>query len=323
MLSYRHAFHAGNHADVLKHLVLLELLDYLNRKDKPYWVMDTHAGAGLYDLTRGHATKNAEHADGISRLWNRDDLPPPLAAYVARVRDLNPSGRLVRYPGSPFLALRMMRPVDRLRLFELHGSDIDLLAGHLAEYFPGQDRRYGLAKADGFLALKAVLPPPPRRGLVLIDPAYEDKRDYLRVVMAVKEGLARFATGTFCVWYPILSRGDATQLPLKLRRLPADWLDVQLTVQAPAADGYGMHGSGLYVANPPWTLAKTLRETLPALTGLLARDETASWRVETGDATAGSPARPTGPGARAASPASAAPAQRPRRNNRSRSSSES
>lgn len=299
MLSYRHAFHAGNHADVLKHWVLLELLEHMNRKDKPYWVVDTHAGAGLYDLAHGPAAKNAEHAEGIGRLWGRSDLPPPLGAYVARVRDLNPSGRLARYPGSPFLALRLIRPADRLRLFELHGSDFDLLAGQLAGYFPGQDRRYALARADGFLALKAVLPPPPRRGLVFMDPAYEDKRDYLRALMAVKEGLSRFATGTFCVWYPILPRGDAAQLPLKLRRLPADWLDVSLAVQAPSGDGFGMHGSGLYIANPPWTLAGTLRENLPFLTRLLARDETAAWRVETGEVAARPPARPPvapGPG---------------------------
>jgi len=310
MLSYRHAFHAGNHADVLKHWVLLELLDYLNRKDKPYWIVDTHAGAGLYDLARGPAAKNAEYADGIGRLWGRADLPAPLAAYLARIRDLNPSGRLALYPGSPFLALRLMRTADRLRLFELHGSDLDLLAGQLAEYFPGQEKRYAIARADGFLALKAVLPPPPRRGLVFMDPAYEDKRDYLRVLMAVKEGLARFATGTFCVWYPILPRGDAAQLPLKLRRLPVDWLDVSLTVQAPSGDGFGMHGSGLYVANPPWTLARTLRENLPALTGLLARDGTAAWRVETGEAAARSPARPAG--APGAAPARPGPGRRPK-----------
>ena len=268
MLSYRHAFHAGNHADVLKHCILVQLLRYLNQKDKPYWYVDTHAGAGRYKLDSEHATKNAEFENGIGRLWQRNDLPPALADYVAQVKAMNSDGKLRHYPGSPWLAYELMRPADRLRLFELHTTDDRLLQ----KAFAKAGARVAIHQADGFQEIRSVLPPPPRRGLVLIDPAYEDKRDYLRVVAALKEGLSRFATGTFAVWYPRLQRGDAHQLPEKLRKLPVTWLDASLTVQTPAADGFGMHGSGLFVVNPPWTLRETLAEVLPYLASALSVD---------------------------------------------------
>ncbi|HQR03234.1 MAG: 23S rRNA (adenine(2030)-N(6))-methyltransferase RlmJ [Proteobacteria bacterium] len=281
MLSYRHAFHAGNHADVIKHFVLVQLLRHFNLKEKPYWVTDTHAGAGLYPLETGYATRNAEFAQGIARLWEHTALPPALADYVDQIRAFNPDGTLRRYPGSPALALSLMRPDDRLRLFELHSTDIRLLDQTLAGHFPGRQKHYALRQADGFAELKSVLPPPPRRGLVLIDPAYEDKNDYRRLVSTVKVGLERFATGTFAIWYPQLQRGDARQLPEKLKRLPApSWLHASLTVQSPGADGFGMHGSGMFIINPPWTLAQTLRDTLPHLTRLLARDDTAHFTLE-------------------------------------------
>jgi 23S rRNA (adenine2030-N6)-methyltransferase len=287
MLSYRHAFHAGNHADVLKHCVLLQLLRHLNLKDKPYWVVDTHAGAGRYRLDSEQAKKNSEFAAGIGRIWQADGLPPALADYIDIVRSFNDDGRLRHYPGSPSLALQVMRASDRLHLFELHGSDYQALGRTLA----GEARRVSMHQADGFLGLKSVLPPPPRRGLVLIDPAYEDKRDYMRVVATVKEGLARFATGTFAVWYPQLQRGDARQLPERLRRLSDKWLDARLTVATPAADGFGMHGSGMFVINPPWTLTESLAEVLPWLADHLGVDEGASWLLESMPAAAAA-ARP-------------------------------
>lgn len=283
MLSYRHAFHAGNHADVLKHCLLVLLLRHMNQKDKPYWVVDTHAGAGRYRLDSEHALKNAEFAGGIGKLWQRDDLPPALSDYVGLVRQLNPDNRLRHYPGSPWLALQVMRADDRLRLFELHGSDFQLLSRALAD----EGRRVALRQADGFIEIKSVLPPPTRRGLVLMDPAYEDKRDYLRVIAALKEGLARFATGTFAVWYPQLQRGDARQLPEKLRKLADKWLDVRLTVATPAADGFGMHGSGMFVINPPWTLAEALAPVLPWLAANLGIDQGATWQIESTPASGG------------------------------------
>lgn len=286
MLSYRHVFHAGNHADVLKHAVLLAALDYLNRKDKPYWVVDTHAGAGGYRLDAGRATSHAEYADGIGRLWQAPDLPPLLARYVAAVRTDNADGVLRRYPGSPLLALRTMRPADRLRLFELHPADVKLLGQALAAAAPDAQQRVQIRQEDGFAGLKALLPPPPRRGLVLIDPSYEDKRDYAAVVAAVKDGLQRFATGAFMVWYPLLQKNESIALAGKLKKLAPDWLHATLAVQAPAADGLGMHGSGVFLANPPWTLAAELKSSLPWLkeTLKLGADATASWSVETSGA---------------------------------------
>lgn len=277
MLSYRHSFHAGNHADLLKHFVLVQLLRYFNQKDKPYWYIDTHAGAGCYQLDSVHAKKNAEFESGITRLWTRDNLPPEIADYVEQVRTPNGGNRLRLYPGSPLIALQLMRPEDRLRLFELHSTDYRLLCGNFHE----AGRRAAITHGDGFAAIKSVLPPPPRRGLVLIDPSYEDKRDYLRVVATMKEALSRFASGTYMVWYPLLQRGDTRQLPEKLKKLAPDWLNVALTVHAPQADGFGMHGSGLFIVNPPWTLKKILQGTMPLLAEALAQDESAAFKLET------------------------------------------
>jgi 23S rRNA (adenine2030-N6)-methyltransferase len=277
MLSYRHAFHAGNHADILKHCLLVAMLRHLNVKDKPWWYVDTHAGAGIYDLDAAHARKTAEFESGIGRLWSRDDLPAMLADYVALVRDLNPDGRLRLYPGSPWLASRIMRPGDQLRLFELHSTDVQLLRHTFSE----SSRHIKAEATDGFLGLKSVLPPQPRRGLVLIDPSYEIKDDYRRVIAALKDSLERFATGTYAVWYPMLQRMEARDLPDKLKRLPvSSWLHVSLTVQAASAEGFGMHGSGLFIVNPPWQLADQLKTLMPWLADALKQDDGASYQLE-------------------------------------------
>jgi 23S rRNA (adenine2030-N6)-methyltransferase len=277
MLSYRHAFHAGNHADVLKHAVLIALLDYLNQKDKPWWYIDSHAGAGIYDLHGDYARKNAEFGTGIGRLWERSDLPPMLANYIELVRGLNPGGLLRLYPGSPWCAWQRLREDDRLRLFELHGSDHRLLAATFAE----AARKVRIEPADGYEGLKSVLPPPPRRALVLIDPPYEERRDYPRTVEALKDSLKRFPLGTYVVWYPLLQKADARQLPERLRAArPPAWLNVTLTVQTPKKDGFGMHGSGLYIANPPWTLPAMLEATLPYLVKVLGLDAGAGYTLE-------------------------------------------
>jgi len=277
MLSYRHAFHAGNHADVLKHFILVCLLRHLALKDKPFWVVDTHAGAGAYGLDAGYATKNAEFEAGIARLWTRGDLPPALADYVELVRGMNPPGELSFYPGSPYLAAKLLRPQDRLRLFEMHPTDVDLLG----KTFQG-DKRIIVTRGDGFAGLKALLPPPPRRALVLIDPSYEDKADYNRVVDALKDGLKRFPTGTYALWYPNLARPEAHRLPERLRAMKGiDWLDAGLSVRKPAPGEPGMSGSGLFIVNPPWTLAATLRQCLPVLKSALALADNAAFSIET------------------------------------------
>ncbi|MBS0543950.1 MAG: 23S rRNA (adenine(2030)-N(6))-methyltransferase RlmJ [Proteobacteria bacterium] len=277
MLSYRHAFHAGNHADVLKHAVLLELLDYFNRKDKPWFYIDTHAGGGCYALDSDQAGKTAEFADGIGRLWGRDDLPEMLARYVAAVRQFNPHGRLLFYPGSPALAMTCARAQDRLRLFELHPADYE----SLQRTFNGEVERVQVRKADGFGALKGLVPPPSRRAVVLIDPPYEVKEDYRRVVEVLKDAMKRFPTGTYALWYPMLARPEARQLHDRLADLGAEsWLDVRLSVKRPPRDGFGMFGSGMYVVNPPWVLPERLEATLPWLSRVLAADEGAGFDLE-------------------------------------------
>lgn len=277
MLSYRHAFHAGNHADVLKHLILLQIAQYMGEKPAPFWIIDTHAGAGRYALESAHATKLAEYRDGVARLWDAGGLPPPVADYLDFVKMLNPDGQLRHYPGSPWLASQTLRESDRLRLYELHSTDVKLLQ----ECFKTSGRQVNVTAGDGFAGLKALLPPPPRRALILIDPSYETRDDYINVIKGLKEALKRFPTGTYALWYPMLTKPESRKLPEKLKNLgAANWLHVALEVKSPAKDGFGMNGSGMFIINPPWTLEKTLHETLPVLTRLLAQNEGAKFTLE-------------------------------------------
>ena len=277
MLSYRHAFHAGSHADVLKHVVLVHLLQYLAHKDKPFWCIDTHAGAALYDLGQGYAKKNAEYETGISRLWEDRNIPAPLADYMAQVRAVNPDGRLRFYPGSPQLAMQILRKQDRLRLFELHSTE----SVQLQEYFRDAGHRVLVQAGDGFAGLQSMLPPPSRRGLALIDPSYEDKDDYKRVLVALREGLERFRNGVYAVWYPQVQRRESERFADQLKLVQEkDWLHVSLTVKAPVAGGFGLHGSGMFVLNPPWTLPETLRLAMPCLAKILAQDTTADFKLD-------------------------------------------
>jgi 23S rRNA (adenine2030-N6)-methyltransferase len=280
LFSYRHAFHAANHADVLKHAILIHILDYLGQKGTPYWVIDTHAGAGMYRLDSDWAGKNAEFAGGIGRLWERTDAPPLVARYLERIKDYNSDGRLRQYPGSPWLALDAMREHDRLRLFEQHPAEAEVLVGNL-ERRGTNLRQVTVFDSDGFEGMKALLPPPPRRGLVLIDPSYEDKQDYRRTAQAVKEGLKRFATGTYAVWYPQVQRRESLDLPRQLEKLGARrWVHAALTVKKPADDGFGLHGSGMFLVNPPWTLAAQLKEALPWLKSVLGQDARARFTLD-------------------------------------------
>jgi 23S rRNA (adenine2030-N6)-methyltransferase len=322
MLSYRHGFHAGNHADVLKHFVQVQLLQYLNQKDTAYTYIDTHSGAGVYALDSDYATKNAEYETGIAPLWECRDLPPPLADYVGVVRAMNPSGKLRYYPGSPYVADQVAREQDRLRLFELHPTDsknlaenFRRLAAHRAEQ--GQHdrgRRVMIERGDGFHSLKALLPPPSRRALVLVDPPYEVKDDYRRVKDALEDALGRFPTGIYAVWYPVLQRMESRQFADRLKRLPAkEWLNVTLTISTPTPDGIALHTSGMFVLNPPYTLEPTLRQVLPYLVRVLGKDAGATFAIEKGtqvtgaavsrQAAGGGPRQPVG-NARRASPLS-------------------
>lgn len=274
MLSYRHAFHAGNHADVLKHWMFSLVLDYFNQKDKPYWVVDTHAGAGLYRLDSSVANKTAEYVDGILRL-QQSQAPEPFQVYLEAVAAAN-QDQTKLYPGSPWLASHLINPVDKLRLFELHPADAALLE----QQFAAQKRQIAIQQKDGFVGIKACLPPPTKRGIVLIDPPYEVKDDYSRVVDCIKDSLKRFATGTYLIWYPRLQRPEPQQMIDRLRSLDTDYLHVTLDVQKPAADGFGMHGSGMWVINPPWTLRQSIEPHLDWLAKTLAQDATARAHCE-------------------------------------------
>ncbi|TFW15374.1 23S rRNA (adenine(2030)-N(6))-methyltransferase RlmJ [Massilia arenosa] len=292
MFSYRHAFHAGNHADVLKHFVLVQLLEYLNQKDTPYTYIDTHSGAGVYTLDEKFAAKTAEYTTGIGKLWTRDDIPAPLQAFADIIHEMNPSGKLRYYPGSPFIAERVARDEDRLRLFEMHPADAKLLADNFREldahkaaqgYRPTvRGKRVIIERSDGFASLKALLPPPSRRALVLIDPPYEDKNDYRYVADMLKDSLGRFPAGVYAVWYPILQRIESRQFADKLKRLPCkEWLNVSLTTRTPGPDG-ALHSSGMFILNPPYTLEPLLREVMPYLVQLLGTDAGATFVIQKG-----------------------------------------
>jgi 23S rRNA (adenine2030-N6)-methyltransferase len=301
MLSYRHAFHAGNHADVLKHFVQIQLHEYMNQKDAAYTYIDTHSGAGVYALDGGYASKNAEYETGIARLWERKDLPKPLAAYVDMIKEMNPSGKMRYYPGSPFCADKAMREHDRLRLFELHPADSKILTDNfrkLEEHAAAQGirpsvrgKRVLVERGDGFHALKTLLPPPSRRALVLIDPPYEDKQDYRKVKDALEEALGRFPSGMYAVWYPVLQRMESRQFADKLKRLPAkEWLNVTLTVSTPGPDGFGLHSSGMFILNPPFTLEPILRQVMPYLVQVLGKDAGATYVIDKGTQVTGNAA---------------------------------
>jgi 23S rRNA (adenine2030-N6)-methyltransferase len=280
MLAYRHAFHAGNHADVLKHTALVAVLRYMNLKDKGWRMVDTHAGAGGYSLQGEYANKRAEFEQGIARLWDRDDLPAPVADLVGLVRQFNGGKALVQYPGSPALTHLLMRPQDQLRLHEMHPTDHKILASYLGEQ-PGVE----VAMSDGFTALKGHLPPTTRRGVVLIDPSYEIKTDYARTLAALREALERFAEGVVIVWLPQLQLLEAAQLPQRLKASAEKlgkkgWLHARLTVAQGDERGFGMLGSSVFIANPPHTLVAELRPAVAWLAQVMAQYDGAHGMVE-------------------------------------------
>ena len=275
MLSYRHGFHAGNFADVFKHVLLLRLIEALRRKDKPFCVLDTHAGAGRYDLDSLPAQKNREFAGGIGRLWDRHGLSAELTAYVEQVRALNPDDRLRYYPGSPRFVRALLRPGDRLLLSELHSSEYPTLKAEFAG-----DRQVAVHHSDGYDALKALLPPQERRGLVLLDPSYELKNEFDRLSDAVRTIHRRWASGIIAIWYPILDRSFSLrwQKALQDLEIPAI-LCVELGLY-PYDAPRGMNGCGMIVINPPWRFDEALEPLLAELLEALRNDGQGQTRLE-------------------------------------------
>jgi 23S rRNA (adenine2030-N6)-methyltransferase len=274
MFSYRHAFHAGSHADILKHLTLIHLVEYLQEKPVALTMVDTHAGAGIYSLQDGFAAVSNEAKGGIYRLLEfkagGNPIPDSVQKYLDCIEAENTAGEVNTYPGSPFILARLLRPQDRLKLFELHPKEIDILRHNIGELESA--RQVDIYAADSFNRLKSLLPPPSRRGLVLIDPSYEDKQDYRYLELAMEEAMQRFATGCYAIWYPILSRRESAALPDRMKKIAAtykrSWLHAELRVEN-APGERRLQASGMFIINPPWTLEKHLAEALPTLTKAL------------------------------------------------------
>lgn len=286
MLSYRHAFHAGNHADVLKHIVWQQVLLHLNRKDKPYCVIDTHAGAGMYRLQSAEAQKTAEYIDGVAKLVVLDpeasEMPEVVVDYLAAVQAANASETLEQYPGSPWFTTQALRWQDRAWFCELHPKDFPLLTQTL-ETAEVHRRKVKALRANGFVELIAKLPPQEKRGAVLIDPSYEVKDDYQRVVEVLKQAHKRFASGSYALWYPVVERRRIQQMERALvdSGIP-NIHQFELAVRSDAANaaaGEGMTASGMIVINPPWTLPAQMQETLPWLAKTLAGPQ-GRWKAE-------------------------------------------
>lgn len=276
MLSYRHSFHAGNFADVLKHIILIKILVYLGKKDKPFCCIDTHAGPGDYALDEGYALKNREFENGIAKLWQRDDLPDSVAGYAALIKKFNGTGPLSRYPGSPLIIKQFLRGKDRLFLYELHSTEIGLLNAAVS-----RDRRIKVFHADGLTNTVGLLPPNEHRGLVLIDPSYEIKSDYQLVTETLIQMHKRFATGTYALWYPVVERSRNQQLEKAIKASGVK--NVQLFELGIKTDTHehGMTASGMIVVNPPWTLAAEMQQVLPWLADVLGIDGAGLYRIET------------------------------------------
>lgn len=273
MLSYRHAYHAGNHADVLKHAVYAWCIEYLTGKPKPLFVLDTHAGAGLYDLRSEMAAKVGEWRGGVGVVWpERENAPELFRSWLDVLKAVNPDDELAAYPGSPELANRLLRPGDRLRLCELHPTDHALLEA---------DAGVEVLRMDGFRHLTKAMPPPERRGVVLIDPSYELKDDYIRAADSLIRAHRRFATGTYLLWYPVVDREMTEDMLGSLEQSGMRRLYRMELAVAPDRDGRGMTASGVIVVNPPWTLPDLADEAVSWLASTLgegARGE-ALWLV--------------------------------------------
>lgn len=273
MLSYRHAFHAGNFADVLKHLVQVEILLYLQQKDKPFVYIDTHAGAGIYSLSSAEAEKTAEYHNGIGAIAKLNW--PELNNYVQLVGNINRQHKKHNlYPGSPAIAQHLLREQDRAILYELHPNDFK----HLQNNMQG-DSRVKVHNQDGFQGLLSSLPPQIKRGLVLIDPPYEIKTDYQTVVDTLTKAYRKFATGTYALWYPVVER---ERIDLLERQLKDSCIkNIQLFELGLSADtaGRGMTSAGMIVINPPWTLADKLAALLPKLAKQLGKEQ-GVWRQQ-------------------------------------------
>lgn len=276
MLSYRHSFHAGNFADVLKHTVQTLIIQALKQKPKPFVYFDTHAGAGRYDLTTEMGQKKAEYKDGIEKTWQQDDIPELLLPYINIIKQLNPDGKLTSYPGSPLIADSLMHRNNRLELSELHPSDFMWLKQEFKDV-----NNVNIKQCDGYKHLISKLPPIQRRGLILIDPPYELETEYDDLIKSIKQAHRLFSTGIYAVWYPMVSRHHVKQFCDKFKNSGIkDILKIEMCVK-PDSEEYGMTGTGMIIINPPWKLAKQMQEVMPWLLENLKQENQSGYTIET------------------------------------------
>lgn len=277
-MNYRHAFHAGNFADVFKHLLLARMLVYLARKDAPLRYLDTHAGVGRYDLAGDEASRTGEWRDGVARVVMADQpaaVRGLLAPWLAAVGPCDAEAKPAAYPGSPALAQKLLRPQDKLTLCELHPADRAALARAM-----GRDRRLKALEIDGYMALNAYVPPPERRGLVLVDPPFESTDEFARMADAFASAWRKWPTGVYALWYPVKDERVVDRFYAALRRAGAtDGLRLELAVAAPQAEGR-LVATGLAVINPPYVLGEEARALAPWLARVLAQGEGGGWRVD-------------------------------------------
>lgn len=281
-MNYRHLYHAGNFADVFKHVILTLLIQALQKKATPFMYLDTHAGIGRYDLTTALAQQTAEFQEGIIKLWEVSEAPPAVATYLNLVRQFNqinqtaPTSKLRFYPGSPCLVKMLLRETDRMILCELHPGEVQTLRRVFA-----QDQQVVIQQQDGYQALTAYLPPPQKRGLVLIDPPFEQLTEFKAVMVGLTAAYRRWATGIYAVWYPIKQRAVVKQFYQQLARSPLRQILVaELLIYPDDTSTLGLNGAGLVIVNPPWQLDEQLQTLLPWLRQHLAIDHQGSYQVK-------------------------------------------
>ncbi len=284
-MNYRHAFHAGNHGDVLKHVVLLEMLDALRAKPSPVHLLDSHAGRGLYDLASDEAQRGGEYRLGIGAVLADPAAMQALPLYWAALHDLNPElspggAGLRHYPGSPWLLRRALRETDKLSLIELHPEEYAALRRNIGQPKGSRDARIGIHRRDAWEALGALLPPTPRRGLALIDPAFEQRDEFTRAADAIHHALQRWPTGQYLLWYPIKQKSVSDAFIRDVaKRNAAPMLRVELLLRKADSDAQ-LNGSGLLIVNPPWKLDERLRTPLDFIAAKLAREAGGGLRID-------------------------------------------
>ena len=275
MLSYRHSYHAGNHADVLKHIVLTLCINSLKEKEKPFLYLDTHSGAGRYLLQSEHAEKTGEYLSGINLIWQQSETPELLNTYLSVLKRYNPFDNLKYYLGSPLIAKQLLREQDKINLTELHPTDYPLLRQEFSK-----DKRARVLREDGFSQLKSKLPPESRRGIVLIDPSYEIKDDYQKIPKALLEAYKRFATGIYLIWYPVVSRTQTQKMIDEIVNLGIKKISQFEFAIKPDNNQKGMTASGMIVINPPWKLQQQMQTIMPWLKSTLDTEKMGNYLIK-------------------------------------------